>query len=124
MKNKTQGAERSEATGGAVHATHTPGPWEVRQSSNPKNGTSWRDIVSLSGQFSPSYVGEALEKDAHLIAAAPELLEAVRQAKELIKDGFTSRLANTKYQGFFNTLEMLIAKAEGREAGNVSEGRE
>ena len=54
---------------------HTPGPWTVAASSNPRNGTKWRDIVSAGTEFCPSYVGEALERDAHLIAAAPELLE-------------------------------------------------
>ena len=54
----------------------TPGPWAVQQSSNPGNGASWRDIVSTGGAFGPSYVGEALERDAYLIAAAPDLLAA------------------------------------------------
>lgn len=57
--------------------TSTPGPWTVQASSNPKNGTDWRDIVSLGTEFSPSYVGEALEQDAQLIAAAPDLLAAL-----------------------------------------------
>lgn len=58
---------------------HTSGKWEVRPSSNPKNGTGWRDIVSTGGAFSPAYVGEALEKDARLIAAAPEMLQALKK---------------------------------------------
>jgi hypothetical protein len=53
---------------------HTPGPWEVRPSSNPRNGSAWRDIVSMGQEFSCSYVGEALEQDAALIASAPALL--------------------------------------------------
>ena len=56
---------------------HTPGPWIVGPSSNPKNGTGWRDILSTGGEFSPAYVGEALEQDARLIAAAPSMLEAL-----------------------------------------------
>lgn len=62
----------------AEKTKHTPGPWAVRESSNPKNGTAWRDIVSTGDHFSPSYVGEAMEQDASLIAAAPDLLAAVR----------------------------------------------
>lgn len=49
-------------------------------SSNPKNGTGWRDIVSTGGAFSPSYVGEALARDARLIASAPDLLAALKLA--------------------------------------------
>ena len=62
---------------------HTPGPWTIRQSSNPKNGTGWRDII-VPGEFGPMYLGEALESNARLIAAAPELLEALEQAKASI----------------------------------------
>ena len=53
---------------------NTPGPWVVRSSSNPNNGSDWRDIVSIAPGhlFSPVYVGEAMEFDAALIAAAPE----------------------------------------------------
>lgn len=56
----------------------TPGPWAVAPSSNPANGSGWRDIVSTGGEFSPAYVGEALAQDAALIAAAPGLLALVR----------------------------------------------
>lgn len=39
----------------------------------------------LSGDvFRPAYVGEALAKDAALIASAPELLEALRRVEKLI----------------------------------------
>jgi len=62
---------------------HTPGPWAVRESSNPKNGAAWRDIVSTAGHFSPSYVGEAMEQDARLIAAAPDLLALAARGASL-----------------------------------------
>ena len=57
---------------------HTPKPWIVTASSNPKNGTAWRDIVSMGSVFSPSYVGEACGQDAFLFAAAPDLLQVAR----------------------------------------------
>jgi len=59
---------------------HTPGPWIVGPSSNPRNGSAWRDILSIGCEFSPSYVGEAHQQDAYLIAAAPDLLEALEAA--------------------------------------------
>lgn len=58
--------------------THTPGPWTVTESSRPGNGTGWRDIVATYA-CGAIYVGEALEENATLIAAAPELLEALRE---------------------------------------------
>jgi hypothetical protein len=40
------------------------GPLTLRTSSNPKNGTLWRDIVTQDGPFGQGYIGEALEPDA------------------------------------------------------------
>jgi hypothetical protein len=62
---------------GEEDMTHTAGPLEVRPSSNPKNGTLWRDIVSLGTDFSPSYVGEALEDDAHRLVACWNACEGI-----------------------------------------------
>ena len=53
-----------------MNMKHTPGPWAVAASSNPDNGTGWRDIVSTGTVFSPSYVGEALDVDAAFIVRA------------------------------------------------------
>ena len=54
-----------------------PGTLLVAPSSKPGNGTLWRDIHSIGGAYSPAYVGEAIEADAILFAAAPELLAAL-----------------------------------------------
>ena len=64
----------------------TPGPWAIQETSRPNNGTSWRDIVSIGGEFSPIYIGEALEKNAHLISAAPDLFQALKGMLELFAD--------------------------------------
>jgi len=77
-----------------MNTQHTPGPWEIRPSSNPANGAGWRDIVSIGATFNPSYVGEALENDARLIAAAPLLLEALRQTEQHL-----TRIARAFYVG-------------------------
>lgn len=90
-----------------MKSQHTPGPWAVQKSSNPKNGTAWRDIVSLGGEFSPAYVGEALDRDAALIAAAPDLLNAL---KMVLDDP-------NALDGRPRTYEIVcaaIAKAEGQ----------
>ena len=51
---------------------HTPGPWRVTPSCRIGNGSAWRDILSDGTEFAPSYIGEALDKDAALIAAYAE----------------------------------------------------
>jgi hypothetical protein len=65
-----------------MQTTHTPGPWRVAPSCRNGNGTAWRDILSDGAEFAPSYVGEALDVDAALIAAAPDLLAALQHALE------------------------------------------
>lgn len=82
-----------------VTTEHTPGPWRVVPSTNPKNGTNWRDIVSTGGEFSPAYVGEAQEADARLMAAAPELLRFARMVMtqatgDLSAEAFRCYVAN------------------------------
>ena len=56
---------------------HTPGPWIVLNTGSPTKGSAWRDVCSMGTEFTPSYVAEALEHDAQLIAAAPDLLAAL-----------------------------------------------
>lgn len=64
---------------------HTPGPLSIFPSSNPGNGTGWRDIVTTSGQYAPAYVGEAIEENARLFAATPDLLSALESCCDAIQ---------------------------------------
>lgn len=61
---------------------HTPGPWQV-QSYWIIGCTedSW-DIMAVANQYSPSRVAKVFrsEADARLIAAAPDMLDALRKA--------------------------------------------
>jgi hypothetical protein len=91
---------------------HTPGPWEVRPSSNKGNGTSWMDIVSMGTPFTPSYVGEALKRDAYLIASAPELLRTLKSLLADIEDyQRINNLGGQNNQSQINA-RTAIAKAE------------
>lgn len=64
---------------------YTPGPWRVAPCTLEGAGTLRRDIVSDGAEFSPAYVGgDILEDDARLIAAAPDMLEALRAVAPLI----------------------------------------
>ena len=46
---------------------HTPGPWRVNPGANEVRGADWNVIVADVG----------IDADAHLIAAAPDLLTAL-----------------------------------------------
>lgn len=91
---------------------HTPGPWIVQPSSNPRNGTAWRDIVSTGQEYSPSYVGEALERDAYLIAAAPELLGALKNCIEWLDRTGESVSEGGKEYDYVTIARKAINKAE------------
>jgi len=60
---------------------HTPGPWRVGGHPGDKSGTAWREVVTDALPFAPSYVCQALEADARLIAAAPAMLEFVEKCE-------------------------------------------
>ncbi len=90
---------------------HTPGPWKASSQAYP--GGRWTEwyVESEPGCYvwnnDDGYSGSADEADAHLIAAAPELLEAARAMVEAMG----SYAEHTR-----NGLQLLhaIAKAEGR----------
>lgn len=94
--------------------THTPGPWELH---------SWGDasfevlasettVCNVPGFDDDTADAGRAEADARLIAAAPELLEALIAAKGTIE----YLLANSDNGPAENCIEILaaaIAKAEG-----------
>lgn len=62
-------------------AAHTPGPWVVVKSeAHAGNPESVRvDIHSLGVAYSPAHVAsDIMPEDARLIAAAPEMLDVLR----------------------------------------------
>lgn len=86
---------------------HTPGPWEILK------GDHGRTIYSIGPLSSDEYAGtswlEVSEPDAHLIAAAPELLEALESVLVNCLDSEGLAAAYTKARA-------AIAKAKGEKA--------
>lgn len=74
-----------------MNTKHTPGPWKVRTNVHKEcNGDSWGWVspdtlsnISLPG-ISIHWTGGTGLANAKLIAAAPELLEALIQVRKLI----------------------------------------
>lgn len=88
----------------------TPGPWDVRPS------FAGSQYLHIKSPTSDSVACTESEADARLIAAAPELLEALKMANEMLKDCAEELCA----AGMSPIVECirestkLIAKAEGK----------
>lgn len=75
---------------------HTPAPWVATRREPSKNqwavhpevggGTGWHDMADEENGYM-SVVGIMREADARLIAAAPDLLAAMRRAEQFISNG-------------------------------------
>jgi hypothetical protein len=95
---------------------HTPGPWKAVFNTCGDHGTHYiTSPVGVVGYWHGHKSHHAdnfwrlSEQDARLIAAAPELLEALQGIIEIGKRD----LSNPKYDGFFTTARAAIARATG-----------
>lgn len=106
--------------GEAERARHTPGPWAVSEAATIDGNFM---VVGGSGAsfglLAEVILDEEAEANARLIAAAPELLEALKDVRAWIMDPFTEEDAasETLHPAFRKALKRVsaaIAKAEGQ----------
>ena len=81
--------------------THTKGPWRLGSASAHSGKAR---IVQLDGRTICRMELDSIEQDARLIAAAPELLETLKVAREILERNGIAR----------HEIAAAIAKAEGR----------
>ena len=89
---------------------HTPGPWAIRENSATiiakDKGDCWVTRAKAYG-----HNPEEITANARLIAAAPEMLNALKEAHDfLIADGDAK---NDQHLALLTTLQNSIALAEG-----------
>lgn len=85
-----------------MKAKHTPGPWEKFEDKNGvvRVGGAEHSVASINNPFLDN------EANARLIATAPELLEALKEASnQLTSDGHCPAL--------IASIDAVIAKATG-----------
>ena len=111
-----------------TNAKHTPGPWNPLQAPLDCGGYWWiqgpekngcRDLATLSRNFST-------EANARLIAAAPNMYEALKYAKEIIdiaKRYFPKSATNGDKYSLLN-LDATISKAIRKAEGGAQDGKE
>jgi len=128
MEN-TDGCVCVDGSGGAV--TYTPGPWRSVESGTvnlpafdieaSKKTGGWRLITCLaSSTHTSAEYDEQMKANAHLIAAAPELLEALEALVDL--DGHAYAACNStacvcgqeeKYEEVSRRARAAVLKAKG-----------
>ncbi len=100
---------------------HTSGPWHIQDNSDQEFGQIRVDsdegaVAFCGNNFGPLADLEGMRANAHLIAAAPELLEALKSAAEAVGSEFCSHTGKCSVE-----IEecaaaeylLVIAKAEG-----------
>lgn len=85
---------------------HTPGPWRARISGDPDVLTSSGDLICAV------YTDDLAEADARLIAAAPEMLAALREAASTLP--VAGRMRPDDLAAIQRIVLDAIAKATGR----------
>lgn len=95
-----------------IQTKHTPGPWENRPYPNQLNrqariGTNDRTVASV---WADNREGEA---NAHLIAAAPDLLDALAGFAEAYCPTDGSPLSWEECNEAYQVALAVIAKAQG-----------
>ena len=104
---------------------HTPGPWKYENIPGKRNDGSFHHLHRIAQEKTNQWFGINMEDtgpndnpDAHLIAAAPELLEACKDAlktlEALMLEEDPQASTQMEWEGL-NYLREAIAKAEGRE---------
>lgn len=94
-----------------AQSKHTPGPWEYREIAPYDDGLGYvsadgNDIIHAGVSDLPAGENRA---NAHLIAAAPELLEAVHNLMDILRD--YDAIDNLDVR--IREARAAIAKAEG-----------
>jgi hypothetical protein len=101
--------------------THTPGPWIIKRIHTPP--VFDRGVLAIQPDIAVLQCPEldtASEANARLIAAAPEMLEALEAMCDgplLIDDINASLQAREKAMYLYKQARAIIARATGRERG-------
>ena len=87
---------------------HTPGPWRITHTADDSTfiDTDTDDFIAQVRRTIPEY-----EENAHLIAAAPDLLEALQALFFANAETFSGL---PTYDPLWDKARTAIAKAEGR----------
>lgn len=90
--------------------THTQGPWKIHRLGRHWNNENLEDLAIVYGNDGEHICDTVYEEgDAHLIAAAPDLLEALENAKSMFPRGTECKI----WKAIIDQTNKSIAKAKG-----------
>ena len=92
------------------HTTHTPGPWVVK---HDKEGLPFIGVASDPWTYPGTVATVEQEKDARLIASAPELLEQCKLFEKVLTHLINSGDSGADLER--DKLREVLAKVEGGE---------
>ncbi len=98
--------------------THTPGPWRIdpdfRRILSPQPANNLSGIPGIADIW--NWMGAAeTDANARLIAAAPELLRAIKDARAYVERAYDYSFPDLdENRRVLNSIDAAIAKAEGR----------
>lgn len=97
---------------------HTSGPWTITRTHAANGGFSidhgaepGRVKTIAAVMAGPDGVNDALVANAHLIVAAPDLLDACEKAKRYFQRFVSS---GSEWRDIYDALDNAIAKAKGK----------
>ena len=101
-------------------AKHTPGPWRVGPVDDTRvEDANGNEVAQIDGDYNQPDTWPLMEANARLIAAAPDMLAALKAAKEADKINI-ARGGAAKFieadQRAQRLIRAAIAKAEGSNA--------
>ena len=92
----------------------TPGPWQwCHYNGRPRVAASSRNIADIL-MTNRRVDGSDANADANLIAAAPEMYEALKMAKSALDELVTSEFATGAIFEAYEFADAALAKAEGK----------
>lgn len=92
---------------------HTPGPWEITVNNYDHYGIHQAGMNGMAIIWINKQHSEMDDANARLIAAAPELLEALRQAADELDAIMNQKGHTAKTRAIRDTSYAAIAKAQG-----------
>jgi hypothetical protein len=88
---------------------YTPGPWKARSRNAGQPGDDFFLGWQIEGPPEPQRGQFVREADAHLVAAAPDMYEALAMAEEVLAE-FP---ANSRWWPIYKAITEALAKARG-----------